>query len=226
MHYYVNSETKEHTLTAPRGADWHVVRADDEGWVSWKGGSEAPLPYGGLCEVKLKSGKIGGWVTGKITKPASEWDWLIERDGGDIVAYRPACYHERGKLTPTQHDPLTMLREATGDVEAALSMIQEALPEGYEVVRTRTAAATAAPAEDMTDPANWREGDVVEVVGDHLYYRKGRAYFVGTDEEGDFGVMDDDGDVLECGDVRHMDFDRSLFRFHSRPTSSTKGAHS
>lgn len=63
------------------------------------------------------------------------------------------------------------------------------------------------PAQDMADPKNWREGDVVEcLVGTGFYYTAGRKYRLikwsdkgnVVDSNGDVTMVDDEGDQWQA----------------------------
>ena len=68
--------------------------------------------------------------------------------------------------------------------------------------------------EDMADPANWREGDVVECISpvssEPEYFTVGRQYtLVENDGSDSFRYIDDEGDHMWCNN--------SAFKFHHRP---------
>lgn len=67
-------------------------------------------------------------------------------------------------------------------------------------------------AEDMTDPANWRAGDLVECVKDGGYgsIDKGEVYQIQTLLGKYVGIRLENGRIYEFG--------ASRFRFHSRPS--------
>jgi hypothetical protein len=77
-------------------------------------------------------------------------------------------------------------------------------------------AAQVEPVEDMTDPANWKAGDVVECIKSRAALTKGRAYTLtptmsgkAHDGDGDVRVRDDDG--------ARIHYSSTHFRWVSRP---------
>ena len=97
MIYAINKHTKEHRkcdlpsgvagfyIDAERGGEWHIVHADDDGWIEWDGG-ECPLPGGSECGVKHRDGDVFD-NTFAGSNLASDWSHTC--DDGDIIAYRP-----------------------------------------------------------------------------------------------------------------------------------------
>lgn len=76
--------------------------------------------------------------------------------------------------------------------------------------------------EDMSDPANWRVGDVVEFKGESIHMTKGDYYHLreykhgeAVDNWGDVKVIDDEGDV-------RVMFSAYDFKWLSRPSKETK----
>ncbi len=68
-----------------------------------------------------------------------------------------------------------------------------------------------ADGEDLTDPANWREGDVVECVRGNGGVTVGRKYTISSfDEDGDPSIKENDHG---CKDNHYAD----VFKFHHRP---------
>ncbi len=70
---------------------------------------------------------------------------------------------------------------------------RDMLPDGWRLVRD------GEPEEDLTDPANWREGDIIRYdADDRLFLTSGSQYVVQSsnlDSDGDVEVLDDDGDT-------------------------------
>jgi len=97
MIYAINKHTKEHRkcdlpsgvagfyIDAERGGEWHIVHADDDGWIEWDGG-ECPLPGGSECGVKHRGGDVFD-NTFAGSNLASDWSHTCA--DGDIIAYRP-----------------------------------------------------------------------------------------------------------------------------------------
>ncbi len=96
MYYIVNKETKEHRVrhgVPPKG--WYKVKADDHGWIKWDGG-ECPVSSGSKVDIEHRDNDLFFGVAAINSTCAEIWD----HDGhiGDIIAYRPACYHEQGEV--------------------------------------------------------------------------------------------------------------------------------
>ena len=88
---------------------------------------------------------------------------FFDRDGAPDIAISLCKVRKVGDGKAM--DPITTLRQArkTRDeaeqaYQYAIAGVREALGEGFLL------SDTAEPDEDMTDPANWREGDVFEVL--------------------------------------------------------------
>lgn len=122
------------------------------------------------------------------------------------------------KETTMTTDPITTLKQARQARDEAEKAYQEAL----EAVRHAmgdefhlTDVGTDGPlvkGEDMSDPANWREGDVVECINDEpRYCHVGGLYIVsrGAEHQSLSIKADDDGDPGTPP--------LSSFRFHHRP---------
>lgn len=76
--------------------------------------------------------------------------------------------------------------------------------------------------EDMTDPKNWRAGDIVEFQGGSIHMTTGGHYHLREYKHG--AAVDDCGDVKvidDEGDVRVM-FSAYDFKWLSRPSKETK----
>lgn len=108
------------------------------------------------------------------------------------------------------------IRFHTEQIETSQKAIDEAkallLSKGVEYVGVK-----AEPAEDMSDPKNWRKGDLLEVIGE-----KGDSEF-NTGE-----IVSFSGEIHEDGDFKCWYTDLSEWwwvkprnlKFHSRPTQS------
>lgn len=116
----------------------------------------------------------------------------------------------------TLHHALQRKREAEAEYQAALEAVREKL--GSEFVLTESASGITPAtqedmADDMTDPANWRRGDIVECVdtAGHRWVTEGKKYTIeGMSSCGWIEIRDDDGDMPSMSTCR--------FRFHRRPT--------
>lgn len=169
------------------------------------------MPEGALCDVKHRDGET--FTNEPAGTPASRAEsWRHQGEGGDILAYRPACYHrETTAEMARSSDPLQRLREATTEIEDALQEVQDALPEGYMVIRGGIDWAAVHAEEDMTDPENWRKGDIFTVTQDCPC---GSSFVVGDKVR---LTRDDDSryEYLDGHDYWYV-FPHAL-RFHSRP---------
>ena len=113
-------------------------------------------------------------------------------------------------------DRLKSAVAASESIPNLLAEINALLPDGYCVARC-----VEQPAEDMSDWRNWKEGDILECVRPTEFYTKGRLYLIGTDSEGDYGILDGEGVVLDRYAPGEECFTRSYFRFHSRPAKES-----
>src|SRR5690554_3524239 len=105
MIYAINKQTKEHLditgLSMPFIANhidrdlWHVVGANDDGWIKWEGG-ECPLPIEHLCDVKHRDGEV---IRYAMTGRYKAVRWEHTGSAGDIIAYRPNLNTEPGELS-------------------------------------------------------------------------------------------------------------------------------
>lgn len=105
-------------------------------------------------------------------------------------------------------DAITALYEARDAYHDALARVRRELGDGYTLVEN-------APVDlpnDMSDPANWQAGDVLECVNSpYSWITDGRLYtMAGKVCAGLPKVIDDDGD--------EMSLSPRFFRFNHRPT--------
>lgn len=108
-----------------------------------------------------------------------------------------------------ESDAITALHEAREAYHDALARVRRELGEGYTLVEN--APFEPEPQLDMSDPANWQVGDVLECVEDCIWVTVGRLYtMTGKGFSGVPLFDDDDGD--------EMFLSPSRFRFHHRPT--------
>jgi|TARA_R100000084_G_C4651121_1_gene149747 ABC-type transport system substrate-binding protein len=102
--------------------------------------------------------------------------------------------------TEEQHMPQQHLAD---QLEAALSALEHAQ---YEVDRLQAEYRAAypkihgevVPTEDMSDPANWRAGDVIQFISHGGCFTHGEEYIVRDPrdpDDDDFDLIDDDGDI-------------------------------
>lgn len=124
--------------------------------------------------------------------------------------------------TPSVFDRLRNAVEAAKSIPTLLAEIDAMLPEGYCVaMRQYDTAGGSAPAEDMTDWRNWKEGDLLECIRPTEFRVKGKLYLFGRDCDGDYGILDDEGDVLDRYKPGGECFNGEYFRFHSRPAKES-----
>jgi len=114
-------------------------------------------------------------------------------------------------------DPITTLKQARQARDEAEKAYQEALEEAREYLGEGFGLLERATAdeagEDMSDPANWRDGDVLTCIDDggHGWYTEGKQYaIVRIDVDGWPVMRDDDGDQSALAPSR--------MKFHHRPT--------
>lgn len=223
MKYLVNRETKEHRRWEPMITGcgiWEVVEADSDGWIPWSVDDD-------VCPVGLNDA-----VWARFSRNGKTSEYEADRAGGlmwgdpSITHYKPILT-EQSKPTVKQYlaaDIFTRLRTATEHAASIPSIIAEIdalLGPEYQVVRVEQVEAQ--PVEDMSDWRNWREGDLLECVAhDMTWHEFGKVYRLGKDGEGDYGILDNDGDALnECA-PHGIYFNTDYFRFHSRPTGASK----
>lgn len=163
----------------------------------------------------------------------SNWDWLVwdlehnctNRIQGLLVdnrmGIRRLSYTQVCKEEPNQNTTISYLRTARKEREKAEASYQAAL----EAVRnelgggfTLTDDGADEPQDDMSDPQNWREGDVVECIKTEWFtieeFTLGHFYTIsrilyGYDGHGFVDIDDDHGDK--------MGVPADHFRFHHRP---------
>lgn len=98
------------------------------------------------------------------------------------------------------------LQEAEREFQSALDAANAELGEGFEI-RERTE-----PEEDMTDPENWRVGDVLECVKPAVGLTMGGMYTLEIDpNDGELSFRDD------AGDWRVTPSPSGSVKFHHRP---------
>lgn len=174
--------------------------------------------------------KAGFEFYGKKDKH-KRWRFIAVDSDGDIIG-SGGCSECKRHLTIDQvlnatnaggqpQDTLTTTLEQAAEHDAKakhhaaeherlMQQAREMLPDGWRLVRD------GEPAEDMSDPANWREGDVLKCfseAGHHpSTYTEGRLYEVIGRNAKYARTIDDDGDeqwICNPGG----------FRFHRRPNT-------
>jgi len=106
-------------------------------------------------------------------------------------------------ITDKLHKARKERDEAQANYEQVLAEHRSAYP--WLVIEERTE-----PAEDMTNPRNWREGDWLECKSDAHDLTGGRLYQMLSKDGANDPVIDDDADEDIARPAQY-------FRFHSRP---------
>lgn len=225
MMYAVNRATKEHIII-PRGSDglpdypisdWQIVYADDNGWVKWQGGIECPLPDNQEFEALEKDGVIfHGYEPQNKT-------W--RHDGGEVFinSYRPVlsssekCRQCAGRgftFFQTGEDLIRTTCPLCLGTGVSVDYFIKKLKDDIEMKIVNKHFVTD---KNMSDPHNWRCGDVLECVDSNSnLFTVNKFYGVVHDSYGSESFIDDSGDFTSvltshtCG----------KFEFHSRPNPS------
>lgn len=209
--------------------------ANKDGWVRHRGG-KCPVEAGTLVDVKYRGGGIVHRHYATADKATSQIAlaaiWQHRKDDRDIMYYRihkpdPEAVKESLPVEPVApiagplqwRDRITEI-DAESKAEAArhsaamtaldterAELVQKLASEGLAMIERK-----ADPVEDMSDPANWRKGDIVKCVGPTKHCTKGKEYSLRKSciDRKAF-VTDDDGDS-GCPPA-------SSFEFVRRPTN-------
>lgn len=102
--------------------------------------------------------------------------------------------------------------EARKNEIAQLEKEREELREKVRALGFDFFEASAEPEEDMTDPNNWRVGDILE---QHTYSFKNTYTPITRIENGRWFTKDNDGPGDSHGNYESM---KKQFKFHSRPS--------
>ena len=160
-----------------------VLNATNAGnpWRPHDGG-ECPVERGTLVDVELRGGGINqNCKIGESGCGATRWEH--HGDKRDIISWR---YHETARQGGINHDsPNTIERlrtalerkqAAEADYRAALEGVRAELGSDFELTEVGADGALV-DGEDMSDPANWRKGDVVECkIEEYQGFDKGGLY--------------------------------------------------
>ncbi len=206
--------------------------ANKDGWVRHRGG-KCPVEAGTMIDVRHRAGDV--FTECKVGESCHCKDWSHSNDDSDIMAYRihtpseqPATVKESLPVEPVApiSGPLQW-RDRITEIDAeskaenerhsaamiALSteradLVQKLASEGLAMIERK-----AEPVEDMSDPAKWREGDLLECVFRHEgAYTMGKLYsFIRLSEWGTARTLDDTGE--ENGVLPNQ------LKWHSRPTN-------
>lgn len=181
-----------------------MAKANKDGWIRHRGG-KCPLSGNPVVDVRLRT---GAWQRGY----ASCYEWSHNNQPYDIMAY---SIH-----TATQQEPQPMTAEQirTKYIENLASiadlhkqnatLVDDLRKMGFDFYDEPKETQ-----EDMSDPKNWRVGDLVQCVSTRLMLdmTKGKNYEINDIDGICISLIDDAGDVA----TREAD---TRFRFHSRPT--------
>lgn len=227
---------------AEERAKLKTPKANGDGWVRHRGG-KCPVDDFTLVDVKWRDGSIHEGKTAtswlwyhtkddddimryKIHKPAEQLDPAVNKhaqpaeqqstgqdlhgmlrkmDGPDVIQWR-----DRIRELDTQRAEVesTYQRQISEITQERESLVQRLAGEGLALVEV-----VVQPVEDMSDPVNWRKGDLitfVEKVSDRCFTTGKQYIFEEMDGYGSAGVLaDDEGD--ENG------WAVEFFKWHSRP---------
>jgi len=138
--------------------------------------------------------------------------------GEPLVSMEPAdtmlAIRDRIRELDTQRAEVeaTYQRQISEITQERESLVQKLAGEGLALVE-----GVVGPAEDMIDWRNWREGDLLTLVGGHISHEdftSGNQYeFLRVDEWDEIVVIDDAGDENGYG------VNSRRFKWHSRPAS-------
>jgi hypothetical protein len=216
-------------------------KANGDGWVRNRGRSnKSPVDDGVTCTVKFRdgseaTGKVGNlrWLHSgvafdvmryKIHKPAEQpvrseiVDQLQEQCAGLVESAEslkeagPLEWRDRIRELDTQRAEVESgyQRQISEIAQERESLVQKLAGEGLALVEV-----VVQPVGDISDPANWRKGDLitfVEEVSDRCFTTGKQYIFEELDGYGTVGVLaDDEGD--ENG------WAVEFFKWHSRPAS-------
>lgn len=212
-----------------------------EGWVRHRGG-KCPVDKGVRVDVRYRDGEISmnqpALEKGDPSEPWAE-DWSHDGVSADIMAYRlhkpveqvEACSKPELRSLPENYGEIIggsvegpiQWRDRITEIDATTQaltteraeLVQKLASEGFALIGRINDLLTdsAQKHEDMSDPKNWRNGDIVECIVDHEdYFTAGYRYVV---------------DYMECDWVNiHADDegDENAIRphkvkFHSRPSA-------
>ncbi len=232
----------DHATAIVTRADWQAAKdklkgktvkkpnANKDGWIRHRGG-KCPVEGNVLVDYRMRTGMYSS-----VSAHAAELRWKHVGIPGDIMAYRihtpseqPAIAEKSSPVEPVApiagplqwRDRITEIDAEQKRDEASFKnatelrsteraeLVQKLASEGLALIERK-----AEPVEDMSDPAKWRKGDLLECV--HCpspRYTAGKLYsFLHLSVEyGSARTIDNDG--VENGLMP------SQFKWHSRPTN-------
>lgn len=180
-----------------------MTKPNKDGWIRHRGGT-CPVEVGVCVDVMHRDGVIYEKVEAGIM--AAE-DWTHSNSCGDIFAYR---IHQPAHMTAEQIR--TQFIESLAAI-AALHKDQAALVQLLRELGFAFVDAASETEEDMSDPKNWRVGDLVEVLDDCTFcapeVKIGDVYPIREIDSIDSMCIEPGGTYGTW----------SQFKFHSRPTT-------
>lgn len=189
-----------------------MAKANKDGWIRHRGG-RCPVGAGELVDIRFRDGDI------RIGKEGYSYMWDHSDSNGDIMAYRlhtPATQQEPKPMTAEE---IRMQYMENLSSIAMLHTKNAALVDELRKLGFDFYTAEQESQEDMSDTKNWRVGDIIEAVAtssdgayikgsyyeiSHIHTRNSDVYVVHT--------------LLDSNGCRTNGWDRSNFKFHSRPS--------
>ena len=109
-------------------------------------------------------------------------------------------------MQPSLADQLETALADLDDAQQAVDRLRDEYRAAYPLIH-----GVVEPKKDMSDPANWRAGDLITSLEERTDITKGKQYvFDGIDEDGDYSILKDDD-----GDYRYLNAGNA--EWHSRP---------
>ena len=211
-----------------------VNAANKDGWISHRGG-KCPVEKGVRVDVRYRSGMVNEHVKalesvhpdGSVGLSAVTWDHYGSIH--DIMAYRlhkPAENEEiearpiesptlecqtagrSDRINPIQwRDRITEIDATTSALATERAeLVQKLADEGFALIGRAAETETAQP-----DPGRWMIGDSVECISsNYSFISVGTVYVITGFDRNMVQFLDDDG--------TEMEYERSNFKFHSRPS--------
>lgn len=209
-----------------------MAKANKDGWIRHRGG-ECPVKQGTLVDVRYRDGYIEYGI------PALEFAEQGDRsaiawshgDGyADIMAYRLSNTEDVPTIDMQKETPESLraryiaageeIRANEVTIESRKAEIAQ-LEKEREELREKVRAmgldfwdAQYTTFDDMSDPRNWKKGDIVQCIAAHTFLTLGGMYELQEDYNQRGSVMIDRREVRGLSGYSH-----SLFKFHSRPSN-------
>lgn len=212
-----------------------MTKANKDGWIRHRGGKCPVETKRALVDVRLRDGFVNMGT-------AESFDWGHDGVAGDIMAWKaskteakgePVSQHESPPETSMpSFDPVSLRQQweslgheiksnecsikATQEVIAGLVERQEAIKAELKaagfLIYAEVDPVKVEASEDMSDPKNWREGDVFTITSEGTHgFKVGHKVRMHHDDGSDMKGYEDYDDVFESKWIE----DTSL-KFHSR----------